>query len=121
MHCSAVTHLLIHCHSQNIEDNGYARLSSPILPISSLSRIVTTITVLVPLSLVNSKWLLSCGVLPEQVSNTAYSGVARSKVIAVKVLDVNERLWPIRLPEVRPPKSRVSWIRCPGQHVRPLS
>ena len=62
-------------------------LSSLVLPISPLARIVTVLTALVLLSLVHSERLLSQGILPE-VSNATCSGVAKSaKVIAVKVFD----------------------------------
>ena len=59
-------------------------------------------TVLVLLSPVHSKCLLSHGELPEQVSNAIYSGVAKAaNVIAVKVIADNGCVFypsPRRLP-----------------------
>jgi len=74
----------------------------PGLSISSLRRIVMAPTVLVLLYPVHSKRLLSYGVLPEQVSDVIYSGVAKSaNVIAVKVMADNGCVFylsPRRLP-----------------------
>jgi len=59
-------------------------------------------TVPVLLSPIHSKRLLSSGVLPEQVSDAIYSGVAKSaNVIAVKVMADNGCVFylsPRRLP-----------------------